>query len=115
MEVTMHKKRWLIVCLLVLVLFVAVGTVAYLLSERTTAFHLACNTNMPSNSGSLTACPKLLVFSKTGAFRHVSIKDAIAALRKLAAQHNVAADFTEDASVFTDENLRQYSAVVFLL
>jgi type 1 glutamine amidotransferase len=79
---------------------------------------LACKPSASSDSGTATAttCPKkLLVFSKTGAFRHASIKDAIAALRKLAAQHNVAADFTEDASVFTDENLRQYSAVVFLL
>jgi type 1 glutamine amidotransferase len=82
-----------------------------------TPAHFACGTNT-SSSGPLpvTACKRrLLVFSKTGGFRHASIKDAIAALQKLAAQHNVAADFTEDASVFTDENLRQYSAVVFLL
>lgn len=58
---------------------------------------------------------KLLVFSKTGGFRHASIPDAIAALRKLAASQNVAVDFTEDASVFTTANLSRYNAVVFLL
>jgi uncharacterized protein len=58
---------------------------------------------------------RLLVFSKTGGFRHASIPDAIAALRKLAAGQNVAADFTEDASVFTTANLSRYNAVVFLL
>lgn len=114
----MHKKRWLTVLVSVLVLAVAVWTFAYLLPEHTKTSPLVCNPNTSSSSGTVavTACPKkLLVFSKTGAFRHASIKDAIAALRKLAAQHNVAADFTEDASVFTDENLRQYNAVVFLL
>jgi len=60
-------------------------------------------------------CPKLLVFSKTAGFRHASIPAAKMALEKLAAEHNVAADFTEDATAFTDANLAQYSAVVFLL
>jgi type 1 glutamine amidotransferase len=61
-------------------------------------------------------CPvRLLVFSKTGGFRHASIKDGIAALKRLAAEHNVVADFTEDATVFTDANLARYNAVVFLL
>ena len=58
---------------------------------------------------------RLLVFSKTAAFRHASIPDAIAALRKLAASQGVAIDFTENAAVFTDTNLARYNAVVFLL
>ncbi|MBO0782567.1 MAG: ThuA domain-containing protein [Ktedonobacteraceae bacterium] len=58
---------------------------------------------------------KILVFSKTGAFRHESIKDGIAALRKLATEHHVSADFTEDASLFNDRQLAQYKAVVFLM
>jgi type 1 glutamine amidotransferase len=58
---------------------------------------------------------KVLVFSKTGGFRHASIKDGIVAIRMLAAQHHVVADFTEDATLFTDANLAQYKAVVFLL
>lgn len=58
---------------------------------------------------------RLLVFSKTAAFRHASIPDAIAALRKLAQSQHVAIDFTEDSSVFTDANLARYNAVIFLL
>ena len=58
---------------------------------------------------------RLLVFSKTGAFRHASIPAAITALRVLAASQGVAVDFTEDASAFTDTNLSRYDAVVFLL
>lgn len=58
---------------------------------------------------------RLLVFSKTAAFRHASIPDAIAALHRLAQSQGVAIDFTEDAAAFTDENLARYNAVVFLL
>jgi uncharacterized protein len=58
---------------------------------------------------------RLLVFSKTGAFRHASIPDAIAALRAIASSQGVAIDFTEDATVFTDTNLARYNAVVFLM
>src|SRR5450759_4475640 len=58
---------------------------------------------------------RLLVFSKTAAFRHASIPDAIAALRHLALSQGVAIDFTEDATVFTAANLSRYNAVVFLM
>ncbi len=58
---------------------------------------------------------RLLVFSKTAAFRHASIPDAIAGLRRLAQSQGVAIDFTENSAVFTDANLARYNAVVFLL
>jgi len=58
---------------------------------------------------------RLLVFSKTAAFRHASIPDAIAALRRLAQSQGITIDFTEDSTVFTDANLARYNAVVFLL
>ena len=58
---------------------------------------------------------RLLVFSKTAAFRHASIPDAIAALRMLAIDHHVSIDFTENAAIFNDANLSHYAAVVFLL
>src|SRR5689334_12334085 len=56
----------------------------------------------------------ILVFSKTTGYRHASIKDGIAAIRKLAAEHQVGVDYSEDASVFTDANLTRYKAIVFL-
>lgn len=48
-------------------------------------------------------------------FRHDSIPDAIAAVQALAAQNGFAVDASEDPSVFTDSNLGQYNAVIFLL
>ncbi|GAC1460927.1 MAG: hypothetical protein PVSMB2_22140 [Ktedonobacteraceae bacterium] len=62
----------------------------------------------------LSAC-HILVFSKTGAFRHASISDALVALRRRAVSQHVTIDASEDASVFTDVNLSHYNAVVFLL
>ncbi|HEX3641035.1 MAG TPA: ThuA domain-containing protein [Ktedonobacteraceae bacterium] len=58
--------------------------------------------------------PMILVFSKTMGYRHASIGPGIAAIKKLAQQHHVRADFTEDAAAFTDNNLARYQAVVFL-
>ena len=66
------------------------------------------------NTEHLSAC-HILIFSKTGAFRHASIPDAITALRRLAVSQHVAIDFAENGSAFTDENLSRYNAVVFLL
>lgn len=57
---------------------------------------------------------RVLVFSKTGGFRHASIKDGKIALLKMGAENNFAVDTTEDAAVFTPDNLKQYQAVVFL-
>jgi type 1 glutamine amidotransferase len=64
-----------------------------------------------------TAPPRfrLLAFSRTGAFRHDSIPDAIAAVQALGAQHGFAVDATEDPSVFTEVGLSGYSTVAFLL
>jgi cytochrome c len=61
-----------------------------------------------------TASYKVLVFSKTAAFRHDSIPDGIAALRTLGTKNNFAVDTTEDAAAISDANLVQYKAVVFL-
>ena len=58
---------------------------------------------------------KVLVFSKTAGFRH---KEAIIAGKKeiplLGAKNKFGVDTTESADAFTTENLKQYSAVVFL-
>lgn len=57
---------------------------------------------------------KLLVFSKTMGYRHQSIPTGKVAILDIAAQKGWAVDTTEDASAFTEENLAQYSAVIFL-
>ena len=56
---------------------------------------------------------RVLVFTKTAAFRHASIPAAVAALRALAGRHGLAVDHTEDAAAFGEGNLRRYRAVVF--
>ncbi|MGH9366198.1 MAG: ThuA domain-containing protein [Thermoanaerobaculia bacterium] len=58
---------------------------------------------------------RILVFSKTAGFRHASIPDGVAAIRRLGAENGFEVDATEDASVFDDARLEAYDAVVFLL
>ncbi|HZM27943.1 MAG TPA: ThuA domain-containing protein, partial [Gemmatimonadales bacterium] len=58
--------------------------------------------------------PRVLVFSKTAAYRHSSIPNGIAAIEKLGQENGFAVDATEDAGAFTEKNLRRYAAVVFL-
>ncbi len=57
---------------------------------------------------------RILVFSKTSGFRHGSIGAGIAAIQKLGIENNFKVDTTENAAKFTEENLKQYKAVVFL-
>ncbi|RMG68720.1 MAG: ThuA domain-containing protein, partial [Bacteroidetes bacterium] len=57
---------------------------------------------------------RLLVFSKTMGYRHQSIAAGQQALFEMAQEHGFQVDTTEDASLFTEENLARYSAIVFL-
>lgn len=58
---------------------------------------------------------RVLVFTRTLGFRH---EEAIAAATEVLpgrlATEDVTADFTEDPSLFTEENLHRYRAVIFL-
>ena len=58
--------------------------------------------------------PKVLVFSKTGGFRHSSISVGKQAIIKLGEQNNFETDTTENPEWFNEDTLKQYSAVVFL-
>lgn len=57
---------------------------------------------------------KILVFSLTKSYRHKSIADGIAAIRKLAAANRFDVDTSESVTSFTKENLNKYKALVFL-
>lgn len=57
---------------------------------------------------------KILVFSKTGGYHHLSIPSGIAAIQKLGADHKFGVDLTTDSTQFTADNLKKYAAVVFL-
>jgi type 1 glutamine amidotransferase len=56
----------------------------------------------------------VLVFSKTGGFRHDSIPAGIQAIRELGAANTFTVTATEDSAAFSSANLAQYEAVVFL-
>jgi glucose/arabinose dehydrogenase/cytochrome c551/c552 len=66
----------------------------------------ACNTR----SGK----PRVLVFSKTSGFRHASIPTGKLAIMKLGQENGFDVDTTENASYFTEDSLKKYSAVIFL-
>src|SRR5687768_10161129 len=61
----------------------------------------------------LAAPPRALIFSKTAGFRHDSIPTAVAALQRVAEEQGMQADATEDAAVFTPQNLARYRVVIF--
>ena len=56
----------------------------------------------------------MLVFSKTAGYVHASIGDGISAIQKLGTKNGFEVDTTKDANWFSDENLKEYSAVIFL-
>ena len=57
---------------------------------------------------------KLLIFSKTEAFRHSSIEKGITALTDITASKGIQVKATEDATYITEDSLQQYGAVIFL-
>ena len=66
-----------------------------------------------------TSCSKapknnLLVFSKTAAFRHESIGAGTEAIEKMAQEKGFDVTFTEDAEIFNEKDLRNFTGVLFL-
>jgi len=58
---------------------------------------------------------KILVFSKTAAYRHASsIISGKKSILEMGAKNKFTVDTSENADVFTADNLKQYAAVVFL-
>jgi cytochrome c len=57
---------------------------------------------------------RILVFSKTAGFRHGSINAGKDAIIKIGSENGFSTDTTENSSVFTENNLKKYRAVVFL-
>jgi cytochrome c len=67
---------------------------------------------------SLASCTqreeRILVFSKMVEFKHESTDTGIAVLQQLGKDNEIQVDTTKDASFFTEDILKQYSAVVFI-
>ena len=70
--------------------------------------------SLPGQTPLVPAPFSVLVFSKTTMYRHASITNGIAAIRRLGEENGFVVDATEDSSVFTVTNLARYRAVVFL-
>jgi cytochrome c len=62
----------------------------------------------------LTAQNRILVFSKTAGYRHSSIEVGKVFFQKMGADKGFAVDTTENASAFTEQNLKRYKCVVWL-
>lgn len=60
------------------------------------------------------ARPTILVFSKTAGYRHDSIETGVRTIRELGRENGFNVRHSEDAAVFTDANLKQYKALVFV-
>jgi cytochrome c len=80
-----------------------------------------CQVHAGTMTGSVTVqdapadtLENVLVFSKTAGFRHSSIDEGIAAMELLGTQNDFNVDATEDSAQFTDANLAQYDAVIWL-
>jgi PKD repeat protein len=75
-----------------------------------------------SRTVSVTALPaddpaarfRVLVFSKTAGFRHSSIDEGIAAIKKLGQDNGFQVDATEDSSVFREGVLSHFDTALFL-
>lgn len=70
-------------------------------------------TPQPPAGEAAAELPRVLVFTRTLAFRHDSIPAGVAAVRD-AGKGLYTVDATEDPAAFTPDNLRRYRAVVFL-
>ncbi|WP_316838072.1 ThuA domain-containing protein [Pedobacter nutrimenti] len=57
---------------------------------------------------------KVLIFCKTTGFHHSSIKEGVAAIQLLGKENKFEVDSTTNAEKFTEANLKQYKAVIFL-
>jgi len=73
------------------------------------------NPSPPQRPASIPGETRVLVFTRTTGFRHESIPDGIAALRRIGEESGFLVDATEDPDAFRDANLSGYRAVVFLL
>jgi cytochrome c len=67
-----------------------------------------------SQAPSSAAQPTVLVFSKTGGYRHDSIESGIEAIKALGAKNGFKVEASADSNAFTEANLKRYAAVIFV-
>ena len=57
---------------------------------------------------------RILLYTATADFRHDSIPTAIEALKNASSSYDVQFDATEDETLYTDENLALYDAIMWV-
>lgn len=57
---------------------------------------------------------KVLIFSLTKGYHHASIADGIVAIKQIGDKEGFEVDTTTNPALFTDANLKQYKALIFL-
>lgn len=57
---------------------------------------------------------RVLVFSKTAAYKHKSIPNGIAAIKKIGEEQGFVVDTTTDSTQFREDVLKKYKAIIFL-
>lgn len=82
--------------------------------KRILSIAVALFASLPAFAADAPGSFKVLVLSKTAAFRHSSISNGIVAIRRLGTNNNFEVAATENAADFTDANLAQFAAVIFL-
>ncbi|WP_159942844.1 MULTISPECIES: ThuA domain-containing protein [unclassified Nocardiopsis] len=87
-------------------------TLAALAAGLTTALSLTAPVAHADEAGEDSF--NALIFSKTTGYRHDSIPHGVALIEALAEEHGFRTDHTEDSSVFNDEDLAAYDAVVWM-
>lgn len=76
----------------------------------------ACSTGKTATTGGHVNWKqvRLLVYTKNGkGYVHDNIPSAVASIRQMGQQHGFSVDVSDDPSVFTDDNLKKYNALVF--
>ncbi len=58
--------------------------------------------------------PTVLIFYKTNGYHHSCIPAGITAIKKLGQDNGFSVDATDDSLSFTDNNLKRYTALIFL-
>ncbi|CAF3311313.1 unnamed protein product [Rotaria socialis] len=85
-----------------------------IIAEILLGLRATLHTSSAINTSEAVKQHKLLVFTTIGPYYHESIPFGIAAIEKLGRDNEFLVDATNDSSLFTNNNLKQYSAVVFL-
>lgn len=79
----------------------------------------ACGNTKPtdnpnSSTQKQTQAKKVLVYTKTLGWRHQSIETGVKTIEEFGSKHNFEVTHTEDSLHFSQQDLRQYNAIVFL-